>query len=364
MLPKDIFEIKDNFLKDVFIKSELIYGSRIENPFISIMIPTYERFDFLLKSVESALNQETSIPFEIVVVDNSDNVNIKFIEWLKENNYSQVCYYKNNENLGMFGNWNRCITLANGEWILILNDDDEITIDYVEKMGGIVNKKKDISLLCCSSCVINEIGESRLPPEEKRKLQKMQNNYMKRKLINGDLLLNYSIREFYISWYSLMGGTLINKNSAIKVGGFNADAFPCADLVFIMQLIFLDGGVFVNYRKLFKYRIAVNESMNVSTSIMFAEYNSDFCQYMNEKYRIFPKAIAQWHRSNKVLAREEASMSLVALENRTILSQEFESLNEKLKIAKQGKLSKYLYRMICKLNFNFILLFKTKYYKN
>jgi GT2 family glycosyltransferase len=72
------------------------------------------------------LQQETQIPFEIVVVDNSEQINMKFVEWLKEKEYTKVCYYKNSQNLGMFGNWNRCITLSQGEWVLILNDDDEI----------------------------------------------------------------------------------------------------------------------------------------------------------------------------------------------------------------------------------------------
>ena len=39
-------------------------------------------------------------------------------------------YYKNEKNIGMYGNWNRCIELSNGEYLTILNDDKASPLNW------------------------------------------------------------------------------------------------------------------------------------------------------------------------------------------------------------------------------------------
>ena len=53
----------------------------------------------------------------------------------------RISYYKNKENLGMFGNWNRCLELARGEWVCILHSDDKIMPNYIEEMSKVVGDK-------------------------------------------------------------------------------------------------------------------------------------------------------------------------------------------------------------------------------
>jgi hypothetical protein len=192
----------------------------------------------------------------------------------------------------------------------------------------------------------------------------MKKELMKRKLEKGEVLLEYKPRDLYVNWLTLTGGTLINKKAAIKVGGFNTESFPCADVIFVTQLAVLEGSVFVNYRKLFRYRIAVNESFNSSTNVKFAEYISVFCQYMGEKCRIVPNWVAEWHRSHKVVSCENDVYQLFVSENRANLEREFEKLNKELGIVKRGKISAYIHKKVVLLHFNLFLLFRAEYYKN
>lgn len=39
-------------------------------------------------------------------------------------NNPMISYYKNADNLGMVGNWNRLFTLAKGKYVVMLHDDD------------------------------------------------------------------------------------------------------------------------------------------------------------------------------------------------------------------------------------------------
>ena len=131
----DFFDIRNNFEKFRDAKSTLLYGMRMKNSLLSIMIPTFMRNTYLKDTIESALRQKTDVPFEIVIVDNdSDFNNLDTLEVVKQFNDRRVSYYKNSQNLGMFGNWNRCLELANSEWVLILHDDDMIEEHYISNM--------------------------------------------------------------------------------------------------------------------------------------------------------------------------------------------------------------------------------------
>lgn len=76
------------------------------------MIPTYKRMSLLDKAIHSVTNQMTNYNYEIVVVDNNPDTPICEIEMLLRKYSNNLSYYKNEENIGMFGNWNRCVLLA------------------------------------------------------------------------------------------------------------------------------------------------------------------------------------------------------------------------------------------------------------
>ena len=47
---------------------------------------------------------------------------------------SNIKYYQNEKNIGLFGNWNRCVELSTSKWVAMLHSDDEILDDYFEKL--------------------------------------------------------------------------------------------------------------------------------------------------------------------------------------------------------------------------------------
>lgn len=100
---------------------------------LTITMPVFERTDYFKEALESALNQ--TIPCNVIVVDNASS-HKKFEDivysYQAEVNSGQLTYVRNNENLGLFGNWNRCAELCNTEFFVILCDDDILNEKYAE----------------------------------------------------------------------------------------------------------------------------------------------------------------------------------------------------------------------------------------
>lgn len=95
-------------------------------PKLSVCIPTYNRAALVSETIESVLTQQND-DVEVIVVDDASNDETASLaqEWVARG----VRYYRNDTNLGMVGNWNRCIELARGNAVWILHDDDRMQQD-------------------------------------------------------------------------------------------------------------------------------------------------------------------------------------------------------------------------------------------
>lgn len=120
--------------------------------FISICIPTYSRLEYLKLSVASCLEQ-TYKNFEICISQNpspnEDDSNM-ISGWCRElcSKYDFVSFHLNSYNLGMAGNWNECMKMAQGDYLIILGDDDLIAPAYLQIMVPIIEKLKADVLFC------------------------------------------------------------------------------------------------------------------------------------------------------------------------------------------------------------------------
>ena len=123
------------------IKSKLIYGKPKKCKF-SIIIPTYKRVDFLREAIQSAVDQDYP-DFEVVIVDNNDD-DEKIAEKVKglisDFESDKILYYRNEKNIGIYGNTLRAAQLANGEYVALLNDDDLLNPSYLKIVNAFIKK--------------------------------------------------------------------------------------------------------------------------------------------------------------------------------------------------------------------------------
>lgn len=123
---------------------------------ISVCIPVFNGEQYIRESVESVLAQ-TEKRFELLVVDNCSTD--RTLKTVAEYNDPRIKTFKNGRNLGLFGNFNRCLELAGGEYIVILPHDDLMLPALLETFRRALTSDRQIGLAYSSYFQINAKGE-------------------------------------------------------------------------------------------------------------------------------------------------------------------------------------------------------------
>lgn len=114
---------------------------------ISVIIPTYNRKNTLPRAVESVLNQ-TYKPVEIIIVDDGSTDGTK--EWFSE--MYPLVHYIYQVNSGVSLARNTGINSARGDWIALLDSDDEWLPDKLEIQVKLLQNNAELRF-----CHTNEI---------------------------------------------------------------------------------------------------------------------------------------------------------------------------------------------------------------
>lgn len=105
------------------------------NPLVSVVIPFYNRVDWLCEAVESVLNQ-TYDNFEIIVVNDGSIENMD--DFLDQ--YGDKIIYKYKENGGAATARNLALEIATGDYIAFLDSDDMWLSNKTEKQISFMEK--------------------------------------------------------------------------------------------------------------------------------------------------------------------------------------------------------------------------------
>jgi len=125
--------------------------SQMSKPLVSVVIPTYNRSKILLRAIDSVL-QQTYLNIEIIVIDDgSTDDTYERVEKLVDS--GKIRYYKI-KNSGVCIARNFGIEKAKGDYISLLDSDDEYLADRIEKQLGVMKRENlQMSLSNRSVCV-------------------------------------------------------------------------------------------------------------------------------------------------------------------------------------------------------------------
>lgn len=275
---------EDCFARYHHVTSKLIYGSLPKKKTdISIMVPTYRRTDLLKEAIDSALNQKTTHSMMIAVVDNDSEGNPDTKQLMKQYcaKHPNVLYYRNEQNIGPFGNWNRCIELAQSEWICLLHDDDMMMGNYVECLLNL-KLEKDVGLIVSMAQIINTSKDGKLTVPERI------SNVIGRKNIYPYL------RQWKWGATEIFNPTciLLNRSLCFDLGGFDDVFYPASDIIFAMKMARYKKVLFMN-KQLSMRRMECNtitdvnirnETLDIYYKTML-EYYDEIGHSEREKYR-------------------------------------------------------------------------------
>ena len=121
---------------------------------VSVIIPNYNHEKFLVKRIESVLNQ-TYRDFEVILLDDNSTDRSWEIMQTYANHEMVSSIIRNDENSGSpFSQWKRGIALANGELIWIAESDDYCEPNFLERLVDQFNDK--VVVAYCKSIWVDE----------------------------------------------------------------------------------------------------------------------------------------------------------------------------------------------------------------
>lgn len=112
-------------------------------PRVSVCIPAYNGAAFLKDCLGSISTQSFS-DYEVIIVDDCSTDDTREICLTYAESDPRVRYVRNAVNLGLVGNWNRCIQLSAGTWIKFLFQDDLLRPNALTELveAGEANKSR------------------------------------------------------------------------------------------------------------------------------------------------------------------------------------------------------------------------------
>lgn len=125
-------------------------------PLISILIPTWNRFNSVVELVDS-IDAKNDPNIEIVIVDNFSDGTIykKLRNRFKDD--PNIFLYQNSENIGMTANWNKCIGYANGLWMGLMCSDDLFKKGALSDLSKIIKDLNEPALIIQDPAIKSDI---------------------------------------------------------------------------------------------------------------------------------------------------------------------------------------------------------------
>jgi glycosyltransferase involved in cell wall biosynthesis len=176
---------------------------------LSVCIPTYERPDMLERALRSVVATSTAGAdlVEILVSDNSstdesETVSRKLLDGWP----GPTRYHRNVPNVGMVGNFNRCVELSTGDWVLILHDDDYLLPDgLAHVIAGIARAEHTERAILFGARVVNERGRL-LRPQGFRRERCLSPREALHKLLSQSSFVRFPAVVVHRQAYEELGG--------------------------------------------------------------------------------------------------------------------------------------------------------------
>lgn len=149
---KACFATMDNITK--YLISKL--NNSPNKPFVSIIMPVFNRKEVVLNAINSVLNQ-TYADFELIIVDDASSDGTK--ELLNSIDHRKIRVFTHETNLGSSYARNTGLKKSKGDIIMYLDSDNEWDSKYIETMVGAFNELPDADAVYSGQLIYDNCEE-------------------------------------------------------------------------------------------------------------------------------------------------------------------------------------------------------------
>lgn len=208
-------------------KSVLKFGNDalLNNVKITVLMPIFNHNKFLLESITSALCQDCTVSYAILIVDNDANDEYHNLDIIKKLESDKIVYYRNTENLGMVGNWNQCLLLSKSKYGVFLHDDDRLKTNSLKYLSSLSEKYSDFAI----------IGNTDFIDNKSEIIKKCGSKLSPYTITSSDMVINNACSNGV--------GSLFRLDYLRQLGGFVEDDYPCLDYALFARYVVAYGAV-------------------------------------------------------------------------------------------------------------------------
>lgn len=210
-------------------------------PLVSVCIPAYNNEDTIKETMDSVLRQ-TWTNLELVVVDDCSGDGTLAIVRAMAQEDSRIRVYENEHNLGMAGNWNRCLELCRGEYLKLLCADDLIHETLIAREVKLMEENPEALLVQTDTRFIDIYG----------KTTGFYRRYYKKGLVDGKKVCRFSL--FTRDYLGAPLANLVRRSAYEACGGFDPSFVYIIDYDFYMNIA-CTGKIYILHEPLNSFRI-------------------------------------------------------------------------------------------------------------
>ena len=190
-------------------------------PLVSVCIPAYNSAEYITETIQSILKQSYSNLELIVVDDCSEDDTCAVVEAIPD---KRIRLYRNERNLGMSGNWNRCLELCAGEYIKLICADDLLASNALER---------EVEALIAHPQAVLAESDTRLV-DLNGKGKGFYKRYGKHGLVDGRTI---SRKGFFVKdYFGAPQANTFRRDTALEVGGFDPAYIYILDYDFFVSV--------------------------------------------------------------------------------------------------------------------------------
>lgn len=229
---------------------------------VSVVIATYNGEKYIIKQLESVLNQ-TRRPDEVIIRDDcsTDNTPLIISNYIKRNKLKWT-FIRGETNLGFEKNFVEALKMATGDVLFFSDQDDIWTLDKIKVMSGIMSRHSRI--LCLNSsyeCI--DLNGSVI--KTKQIPLTANNGLIIGKVIKEGSISSFGVKDVF-KYNISMGCTMAFRRELLSEFYSNAGEVPHDWLINLIAAS-RDGLFFYN-SKMIKYRLHENNTIGQNDCVI------------------------------------------------------------------------------------------------